>query len=158
MKNISIIWTTIISIVVILAIMIWRCFGLGIIVMVEDMNVPGKDEIFELVYEKQTVIAKAIEQNNFESIEKLKGIKEVTVKDNYIDFYCGGKGIGSATSYYGFYFSEDNAIDVKENIEYPKGAALKPDGKGYSWDEPDGDNRFYVEKIIDGFFYYESHY
>ena len=32
--------------------------------------------------------------------------------------YCGGKGIGSATSYYGFYFSEDNAIDVKENIDY----------------------------------------
>ena len=54
--------------------------------------------------------------------------------------------------------NDKNEVDAKENIEYPKGETLKQDGKGYSWDEPDGDNRFYVEKMIDGFFYYESHY
>ena len=152
------IWATIISLVVILAIVIWRFFGLAIIVMIGDMNVPDKNEIFELVEKNQIEIKDAIEKNNFENIEKIKGIEDITVKENYIDFDCGGKGIGSATSYYGFYYSEDNAIDVTENIEYPKGETLKPDGKGYSWDELDGDNRFYVEKIIDGFFYYESHY
>ncbi len=158
MKKKGVIWATIISIVVILAIIIWRFFGLAIIVMIGDMNVPDKNEIFELVNENQIEITNAIQNNNFEDIEKIKGIEDVTETENYIDFYCGGKGIGAATSYYGFYFSEDNAIDVKENIEYPKGEILKQDGRGYSWDEPDGDNRFYVEKIIDGFFYYESHY
>ena len=158
MKKKSIICVTIISIVIALAILIWRYFGLAIIVMIGDMNVPDKNEIIELVNENQIEITNAIENNNFENIEKIKGIEDITVEENYIDFYCGGKGIGSATSYYGFYFSKDNAIDVKENIEYPRGATLQKDGKGYSWDEPDGDNRFYVEKIIDGFFYYESHY
>ena len=158
MKKKGFIWATIISLVVILAIVIWRFFGLAIIVMIGDMNVPDKNEIFELVEKNQIEITDAIEKNNFENIEKIKGIENITVEENYIDFDCGGKGIGSETSYYGFYYSEDNEIDVKANIEYPKGETLKPDGKGYSWDELDGDNRFYVEKIIDGFFYYESHY
>lgn len=158
MKKKSIICVTIISIVIALAILIWRYFGLAIIVMIGDMNVPDKNEIIELVNENQIEITNAIENNNFENIEKIKGIEDITVEENYIDFYCGGKGIGSATSYYGFYFSKDNAIDVKENIEYPKGETLQQDGKGYSWNESNGDNRFYVEKITDGFFYYESHY
>ena len=157
-KKKSIIWVTIIFMIIVLAILIWRYFGLAITVMIGDMNAPDKNEIIELINKNQIEISDAIKNNNFENIEKIKGIEGITVEENYIDFDCGGKGVGSATSYYGFYYSEDNAINVKENIEYPKGETLQQDGKGYSWNEPDGDNRFYVEKIIDGFFYYESHY
>ena len=66
MKKKGVIWVTIISIVVILAIIIWRFLGLAIIVMIGDMNVPDKNEIFELVNENQIEITNAIENNNFE--------------------------------------------------------------------------------------------
>ena len=59
--------------------------------MMEDMNVPDKNEIFELVNENQIEITNEIENNNFENIENIKGIEDVTVKENYINFYCGGK-------------------------------------------------------------------
>ena len=75
MKKKSIIWVTIISIVIVLAILIWRYFGLAIIVMIGDMNVPDKNEIIELVNENQIEITNAIENNNFENIEKIKGIE-----------------------------------------------------------------------------------
>lgn len=118
----------------------------------------SKKEIFNLVNKNYAIILEDIKENDFSDSEKIKGIKDISCSESYIDFYCGGRGMGSETSYFGFYYSEKNAIDVKENFDYPKGEVLKQDGKGYSWDEVDGDNRFYVEKIMDGFFYYETHY
>lgn len=158
MKKKSIIWLTSTLTIVILSVILWKNFGLFFVVMFDDMKALSKKEIFEIVNENHFEITQAIETDDFENVEKIKGIEEILPEENYIDFYCGGKGIGSETSYYGFYYSKNNAIDDTKGINYPKDAELIPVGKGFSWNETGGDNRFYVEKIIDNYFYYESHY
>lgn len=159
MKRKGIIWIIAIAMLAIPAVLVLRNFGLPFIVLVADiMNAPTKQEIVDLVNEDYTVILDDIKNNNFDNTEKLERIESISQKENYIDLYCGGAGIGSATSYYGFYYSENDSIDDMQNINYPAGEELKPDGSGYSWNEMDGDNRFYVEKIMDNFYYYESHY
>ena len=72
-----------------------------------------------------------------------------------MEFYCGGSGLVPSSSYYGFYYSPDDlplAVDVTltEN--------LGPEGDGFGWGEPDGDNRYYTERIMKNWYYYESHY
>ena len=158
MKKKSIIWLTSSLTIVILSVILWKNFGLFFVVMFDDMKALSKKEIFEIVNENHFEITQAIETDDFENVEKIKGIEEISPEENYIDFYCGGKGIGSETSYYGFYYSKNNVIDDTKGINCPKDAVLIPDGKGFSWNETGGDNRFYVEKIIDNYFYYESHY
>ena len=118
----------------------------------------SKKEIFSLVHENHCIILEDIKKNNFDCTYQLNGIKDISVLENCVDFSCGGSGFGPSTSYYGFYYSGNNAVDAMRDREYPKNAQLVPDGDGYSYREPGGDNRYYVEKIRDGFYYYESHY
>ena len=120
----------------------------------------SKKEIFELVNENYTVIIEDIEENDFTDTGKIKGIKEVYSDTDIIDVYCGGKGMGSATSYYGFYYSAD---------DLPKDAwcgsnfgrtpdELIPDGKGFAIKNSNDDNYYYTEKIRENFYYYEAHF
>lgn len=158
MKRKGIIWIIVTTILAIPVALVLKNLGLPFVVMIADMGTPTKQEIFDLVNENSIAILEDIKNYDFDNTEKLKGIKAISPHEGFIDFYCGGAGIGSATSYYGFYYSENNAIDAMQNIEYPMGGELNPDGNGYLWKERDGDNKFYVEKIMDKFYYYESHY
>jgi len=113
----------------------------------------SKKEIFKLVKENETLLLECISENNFEKASAIKGIRKIEVGE-IIDFYCGGAGFGPETSYYGFYYTTDENMTAI----WCAGGSVTADGKGYSWAEEDGDNRYYTEKICDSFYYYEAHF
>ena len=119
----------------------------------------SKTQIFKLVDKNYNIILEDIRNNNFDNTLTIKGIREIDNENGVIDFYCGGKGMGSETSYYGFYYTQD---DVPKGIfagtKYCESEQLTADGIGYSHNEYNGDNRYYTEKIRDKFYYYEAHY
>lgn len=90
----------------------------------------------------------------FKSVMELKGLNEITVEGDIVNFSCGGAGLGSSTSYYGFYYTKNENLTAI----WCCGGAVVPDGKGWSWKESDGDNSYYTEKICDNFYYYEAHF
>jgi len=82
----------------------------------------------------------------------IPGIRDVTIFDQLIEFNCGGEGFGPETSYYGFYYTKQ---DAPVSALYPD---LQPKGKGWIYEEEDSDNTYYTEKIADHWYYYEEHY
>ena len=103
------------------------------------------------------LLLQAIETGDFSAFEDHHIIKEIDTDDNCIDFYCGGTGLGSATSYVGFFYSPDNNMSAVWFAPVSTGS-LTPSGNGFMWKEPNGDNRYYVERICGNFFYYEASY
>jgi len=81
---------------------------------------------------------------------KLKGLRSISVRSNIVEFDCGGSGFGSASSDYGFFYTEE------ENIVDDMG--LVQEGNGWLIREENGDNWYYTERIIENFYYYEAHY
>lgn len=119
----------------------------------------SKRQIFNLVEKHSEVILADITENNFDDTLSIKGIKDIKFKDEAIDFYCGGSGMGSETSYYGFYYSEnDEPIGMFGGTNISGSFELTPEGNGYIYREENSDNSFYTEKIISGFYYYESQF
>lgn len=116
----------------------------------------SKDQIFSLVQDHHDFLLRCITDNDSDRAKEVTGIQSVRIeKDVYVEFYCGGSGLVPSSSYYGFYYSPDDlplAVDVTltEN--------LRPVGDGFGWEEPDGDNRYYTERIMANWYYYESHY
>lgn len=68
-----------------------------------------------------------------------------------VDFTIGGSGLGPSTTYWGIVYTTG-----KEPVGF-QGAALDYifDGEGWSWQEEDGDNRAYVTKLDDHWYFYE---
>ena len=119
----------------------------------------SKKEIFKLVKDNYSIILDDIEEKDFSDTEKLKGVQEVYSDTEIVDVYCGGSGFGSATSYYGFYYSPDGLPkDSWCGSSFGRAEQLKPDGKGFSIKYSNDDNCYYTEKIRDDFFYYEAHF
>ena len=77
--------------------------------------------------------------------------------ENYIDFSCGGAGVGSGTQYYGFFYSAEDNLTAWNGGACPADA-LYAWGSGYKYTQTDGDNAYYVEKIAEHFFYYEARF
>lgn len=71
-----------------------------------------------------------------------------------VEFTVSGWGIGSATSYSGFYYSPEDAL---LGFQWTP-VTFRPDGDGWRWEEPDGDNWEYVEKIKDNWYWFEMHF
>ena len=91
--------------------------------------------------------------------EKIKGVNEVYSDTETIDVYCGGRGFGSATSYYGFYYSPDGLPKTSwRGSDFGIVDEVKSEGNGYALRDSDDDNSYYTEKIRDNFFYYEAHF
>jgi len=120
----------------------------------------SKKEIYELVNENYAIILEDVKENDFTDTRKIKGIKEVYSDTDVIDVYCGGTGIGSATSYYGFYYSVDDLPkDAWCGSKFGRALdELIPDGKGFAIKNSNDDNYYYTEKIRDNFYYYEAHF
>lgn len=132
------------------------CESILFLVMVaSNDDSESKEDIVSFVEQHQEELLLCIEQNDFTSLEQCSIIKKVNIYENHIDFFCGGRGIGSETFYCGFYYSPSN--DWRAIWCAPRGA-LVPEGAGYSWQEEQGDNRYYVEKVCNYFFYYEADY
>lgn len=112
-------------------------------------------EIFEFVREKEEELMEAIESGDFSDFENQGFIKDIIPEPWVVEFYCGGAGFGSATSYVGFYYSPDNSMTAVWCAP-PSEGSLIPSGDGFLWEDPDGDNRYYTEHICGSFYYYEA--
>lgn len=117
-----------------------------------------KEDIINLFSKNETLFIEAVQTKNFERVENIRGIQSVTVSEypDYIDFSCGGYGMGSQTGYYGFFYSPDDNVTAVD-VAGPRDELVE-DGNGYRWEEKNGDNIYYVEQIGDHFFYYEAHF
>lgn len=114
-----------------------------------------KDEVFDFVSEKEEELLKAIETADFSAFENQGFIKDIDADEKVVDFSCGGAGVGSGTSYVGFYYTAENDMAAVWCAP-PSASALKPFGNGYEWIESRGDNRYYTERICGNFYYYEA--
>ncbi len=128
-------------------------FFLFLVATVDDSA--DKDEVFEFVCENEEDLLEAIEIGDFSAYENKGFIKEIDADETVVDFSCGGAGIGSGTSYIGFYYTSENDI-VAVWCAPSSTSALTPSENGYEWQEPNGDNRYYTEHICGNFYYYEA--
>ena len=124
-----------------------------------DGNHLSKEAIFSLVKKNHSILLDASEAGQPEKAESIKGIREAFCKDGFAFFECGGYGMGSETGYYGFYYSPDDIAKPLLN-GYPVCSEedFLPEGNGYAYNEVEGDNRYYAERITNCFFYYEMHF
>lgn len=114
-----------------------------------------KDDVFEFVCENEEALLKAIENGDVSAFENKGFIKDIDADEAVVDFSCGGAGVGSGTSYVGFYYTAEN--DMTAVWCAPSSArTLTPSGNGFEWQETNGDNRYYTEHICGNFYYYEA--
>ena len=114
-----------------------------------------KNTVFEFVCQQEEDLLAAIESGNFAAFENKGFIKTIDADEKVVDFSCGGAGVGSGTSYVGFYYTPDH--DMAAVWCAPISADdLSPYGNGFAWQETDGDNRYYTEHICGNFYYYEA--
>ncbi len=114
-----------------------------------------QDDIFEFVRENEAEMLAAIEKGEIEAFGNRGVVKTVHESEMYIKFSCGGAGVGSGTSYVGFYYTANgSAAVIGESPSFAE--KLVPCGNGFEWRETDGDNRYYTEQICGHFWYYEE--
>ncbi len=114
-----------------------------------------KDEIFELVCEKEGELLKAIENGDFSTFENQGFIKDISANESVVEFSCGGAGVGSGTAYVGFFYSSTDDMAAVWCAP-PSANDLTPSGDGFEWQETHGDDRYYAEHICGNFYYYEA--
>lgn len=73
---------------------------------------------------------------------------------NMIEFIVSEFGIGSSMMYKGFYYSpNDKPLGFQgTDVEW------QSEGNGWKWEESDGDNFEYTEKIMDKWYWFEIHF
>jgi hypothetical protein len=117
-----------------------------------------KERIIRYVRKHEGLLLRYIEKRDDDILKNQPIIKQIRTNDTYIDFSCGGSGFGSETSYWGFYYSESDDLSALCPASSYK-QELRKSGNGYVWEEfwqnPRGDNTYYVEPIVDHFYYYE---
>ena len=69
-----------------------------------------------------------------------------------VQFSVGANGFGSETSYWGIYTTTDGQPAGWPEPDMP----LVPEGDGFFWQEENGDNTYYTEKINDVWWYYRA--
>ena len=114
-----------------------------------------KDEVFDFVRENEEALLKAMEAGDFSAYENKGFIQTINAEETVVDFSCGGAGIGSGTSYVGFYYTSKNDMAAVWCAP-PSARGLTPSGNGFKWQQPNGDNQYYVEHICGNFYYYEA--
>ena len=111
-------------------------------------SIISKDRDDDRVYE-------SIDDDVFDRVLGIHGIEFISFDPDFKEFGCGGSGFGPGTHYYGFYYAED---DVPAGI-WGEDFDLTESGDGWIWEEGgSGDNRYYTEKILDNWYYYEMHF
>ena len=115
----------------------------------------SESEIFEFVIENEAELLAAVEREDFSAFENQGFIRDISLRDGVAEFSCGGGGVGSGTSYVGFFYTETD--DMAAVWCAPSSAALltRTEG-GYEWQEKNGDNTYYVGHICGKFYYYEA--
>ena len=126
---------------------------LAMVLMSDDSA--DKDDVFAFVQENEAALLKAIEDKDFSDYENKGFIKKIDCDILVVDFSCGGAGVGSGTSYVGFFYTAaDDMADVW-CAPYSE-ASLEPSGSGFAWQQENGYDRYYTEHICGHFYYYEA--
>ena len=119
-------------------------------------NLTKKSDIVSLYQKNEDTFLQAANDGDFSAVERINGVQDVYVCDEYVNIRCGGAGLGSSTHYYGIFYSADDnlcAVDVAGPRD-----KLVVQGNGYFYQEEDGDNRYYAEPLGNHFYYYEAHF
>ena len=125
------------------------------------------DSINKCFLQDFSVIDAAVKNEQYDDATSLRWIKSVDVSDGYIDFYCGGSGMGSQTNYTGFFFTPDDdplAMWRKNDpVHHVMTAAdFIETEDGWEYRERDhnagGDNVFIVKKLAPCYYYYYLHF
>lgn len=125
------------------------------------------DSINKYFLQDFSVIDAAVKNEQYDDATSLRWIKSVDVSDGYIDFYCGGSGMGSQTNNTGFFFTPDDdplAMWRKNDpVHYVMTAAdFIETEDGWEYQERDhnagGDNVYIVRKIAPCYYYYYLHF
>ena len=111
-------------------------------------NLTNKSDIVSLYQKNEETFLQAVSDGDYSVVEKINGVQEVLVKEEYVEISCGGAGFGASTHYYGIFYSAGD-VDVAGMVEQ---------GDGYLYQQEDGDNRIYIEPLGNDFYYYEAHF
>lgn len=89
---------------------------------------------------------------------ELKGVQRIyqSEKKDCAVFECGGKGIGSETTYRGFYYNPAGTPSAFDS--YCQDSELAEGCDAWVWSEPDGDNTYLTKHIKGNWYYYEAHF
>ena len=73
---------------------------------------------------------------------------------NMVEFIVSSFGVGSSPIYKGFYYSpNDEPLGFQgTDVEW------QPEGDGWKWEESQGDNFEYTEKIMEKWYWFEMHF
>lgn len=71
-----------------------------------------------------------------------------------VQFLVFGWGLAPSTKYRGFFYSPD---DIPLGFQGTT-VEFEPSGNGWVWEEEQGDNRQYVEKIVDCWYWFEMEF
>ena len=125
------------------------------------------DSLNKRFLQDYNVIDTAVQNEQYADATSLSWIKSVDERDGYINFYCGGSGMGSQTNYTGFLFTPDDdplAMWRKnEPIHHVMTASdFVETADGWEYRESDhdsgGDNVYIVRKLAPCYYYYYLHY
>lgn len=114
-----------------------------------------KEEIFRLVEDNEELLLASVQSGDFSDVVALDARITATAGKVYVDFYCGGRGLSVSGCDYGFYYSEDD-LPLVCHSWVNSDDALQAQGKGWYKQEADGGDRYYTERIVACFYYYES--
>ena len=117
----------------------------------------SKKQIFAVVRDNHAFLQECIDEGDYDRSLAIRGIQDTYAdrKESYVEFNCGGAGLVPSSSYYGFYYSP---LDIPLAVDVTVTENLIPKADGWGWKEPNGDNIYYTERIMDCWYYYESHY
>lgn len=105
--------------------------------------------------ELEAYCARVFEENDRDCNLEYDGMRVAYHRDaGMLEFDTGGSGLGSETSYWGFYYSatgkpvgfQGSPVDFTETED------------GYYWKEPDGDNWQKSKELAPHWFTYEAHF
>lgn len=115
-----------------------------------------KASIISLYRENETLFTEAASSGDFSTVATLNGVESVYHGQDYVSIFCRGTGFASNSCYFGLYYSAtDNLCAQYGSLPADE---LAPAGNGYRYQQPDGDNTYYVEPLGNHYFYYEETY
>lgn len=111
----------------------------------------------ELVLDHLDFLNDSIESEDYERILELEGVQELRYWKNdgeslIIEYFCKGAGIAPGGRYAGFYYtSEDQPVGYEGTA-----SNFTKEKNGWRWEEKNGDNYEYTERIAAHWYYYEA--
>ena len=122
----------------------------------------SSDRIFEYVSQNHEVLESIaqdeIPKDNIEENALIRDrlgnrtiVKSIyRYNDNIVDFYCGGTGLATNSTYSGFYYSAD---DTPFALEFPSNELVETSPGVYEWKNNTGE-AITTERIMPNWFYY----